>query len=56
MAYLEKECQVFERLSRRLGGLVPKKKKEQKEATTLLLQGKDVLPVLPTGFGKSLIY
>ena len=57
MAFLEKEhqeFQVFERLSRRLGGLVLKK--EQKKAITLLLQGKDVLAVLPTGFGKSLIY
>ncbi|XP_068671291.1 probable ATP-dependent DNA helicase RecS [Montipora foliosa] len=57
MAFLEKEhqeFQVFERLSRRLGGLVLKK--EQKEAITLLLQGKDVFAVLPTGFGKSLIY
>ena len=57
MAYLEKESQesqVFERPSRRLGGLVLIK--EQKEVITLLLQGKDVLAVLPTGFGKSLIY
>ncbi|XP_068738681.1 uncharacterized protein [Montipora capricornis] len=57
MAFLEKEhqeFQVFERLSRRLGGLVLEK--EQKEAITLLLQGKDVFAVLPTGFGKSLIY
>ncbi|XP_068696816.1 ATP-dependent DNA helicase RecQ-like [Montipora capricornis] len=48
--------QVFERLSRRLGGLVLLVKKEQKEAITLFLQGKDVLAVLPVGFGKSLIY
>ena len=54
MAYLEKESQVFERLSRRLGELVIKK--ELKEAVTLLLQSKDVFAVLPTRFGKSLIY
>ena len=38
---------------RRLGGLALKE--EQKEAITLLLQGKDVLAVLSTGFG-SLVY
>ena len=54
MAYLEKESQVFERLARRLGELVIKK--ELKEAVTLLLQSKDVFAVLPTRFGKSLIY
>ena len=52
MAYLEKESQesqVFERLQfRHLGGLVLKE--QQKEAITLLLQGKDVLAVLSTGF------
>jgi len=37
-----------------LGGLVLKC--EQKEAVSRLLKGKDVLAVLPTGFGKSLIY
>jgi len=31
-------------------------KREQKEAVSRLLEGKDVLVVLPTGFGKSLIY
>ena len=31
-------------------------KSEQKEALELLLRGKDVFCVLPTGFGKSLIY
>ena len=36
---------------RRLGGLVLKE--EQKEAITLLLQGKDVLAVLSTGFGRA---
>ena len=29
---------------------------EQREALELLLRGKDVFCVLPTGFGKSLIY
>jgi len=37
-----------------LGGLVLKR--EQKEAVSRSLEGKDVLAVLPTGFGKSLIY
>ena len=55
MAYLEnlekesQESQVFERLY--LGDLVDKE--EQKEAITLLLQGKDVLAVLSTGFGRA---
>ena len=31
-------------------------KTEQKEAVSYLLEGKDVLAVLPTGFGKSLMY
>ena len=31
-------------------------KKEQETATKKLLSGNDVLAVLPTGFGKSLIY
>jgi len=31
-------------------------KREQKEAVSRLLEGKDVLAVLPTGFGKSLEY
>ena len=31
-------------------------KSEQREALGLLLRGKDVFCVLPTGFGKSLIY
>ena len=38
----------------RLSGLILKP--EQKEAITSLLNGKDVFAVLPTGFGKSLIY
>ena len=49
------ECFDFDRLSTScLGGLVLKR--EQKEAVSRLLKGKDVLAVLPTGFGKSLIY
>ena len=31
-------------------------KREQKEAVSRLLEGKDVLAVLPTGSGKGLIY
>ena len=31
-------------------------KEEQKEAVESLLRGKDVFGVLPTGFGKSLIF
>ena len=31
-------------------------KAEQKEAVESLLKGKDVFSVLPTGFGKSLIF
>ena len=49
------KCFDFDRLSAScLGGLVLKC--EQKEAVSRLLKGKDVLAVLPTGFGKSLIY
>ena len=49
------ECFDFDRLSAScLGGLVLKR--EQKEAVSRLLEGKDVLGVLPNGFGKSLIY
>jgi len=49
------ECFDFDRLSAScLGGLVLKH--EQKECVSRLLEGKDVLAVLPTGFGKSLIY
>ena len=38
----------------KLGGIVLKS--EQEEAVLSLLSGKDVFAVLPTGFGKSLIY
>jgi len=49
------ECFDFDRLSAScLGGLVLKR--EQKEAVSRLLEGKDVLAVLPTAFGKSLTY
>ena len=41
-------------LSDNLGGLVLKK--EQKLAVEALLLGKDVMAVLPTGFGKWIIY
>ena len=49
------ECFDFDRFSAScLGGLVLKR--EQKEAVSRLLEGKDVLAVLPTGFGKSFEY
>jgi len=49
------ECFDFDRLSAScLGGL--ELKREQKEAVSRLLEGKDVLAVLPTGSGKSLEY
>ena len=44
---------VFVKLSNQLGGLVLKE--EQKLAVEALLSGKDVMAVLPTGFGKSII-
>ena len=49
-----KESILSERLSERLGGLILKD--EQKLAVEALMSGKDVLVVLPTGFGKSVIY
>ena len=46
------ECFDFDRLCATcLGGLVLKR--EQKDALSRLLEGKNVLAVLPTGFGKS---
>ena len=45
---------VSVKLSDQLGGLVLKE--EQKLAVDVLLLGKDVTAVLPTGFGKSIIY
>lgn len=45
---------VLDNLSGRLGGLVFKE--EQMLAVEALLSGKDVMAVLPTGFGKSIIY
>ena len=46
------ECFDFDRLCATcLGGLVLKR--EQKEGLSRLLEGKDVLAVLPTGFSKS---
>ena len=49
------ECFDFDRLCAScLGGLVLKH--EQKKAVSRLLEGKGVLAVLPTGFGKSLKY
>ena len=49
-----KESIVPDRLSERLGGLILKDK--QRLAVEALMSGKDVLAVLPTGFGKSVIY
>ena len=49
-----KESILSERLSERLGGLILKD--AQKFAVEGLMSGKDVLAVLPTGFGKSVSY
>ena len=49
-----KESILSERLSERLGGLILKD--EQKLAVEALMSGKHVLAVLPTSFGKSVIY
>ena len=45
---------LSERWSELLGGLILKE--ERKLAVEALMSGKDVLAVLPTGFGKSVIY
>lgn len=45
---MQRVCEV------KLGGI--KLKKEQEQAVIALLEKKDVFAVLPTGFGKSLIY
>ena len=50
----DKESILPDRLSERLGGLILKY--EQRLAVEALRSGKDVLAVLPTGFGKSVIY
>ena len=50
-----RECFDFDRLSAFcLRGLVLKR--EQKEAVSYLLEGKDVLGILPIRFGKSVTY
>ena len=49
-----KESILPDRLSERLGGLILKD--EQRLAVEALKSGEDVLAVLPTGFGKSVIY
>jgi len=57
MASISREFFIFyfDRLSAScLGGFLLMR--EQKETVSRLLEGKDVLAVLPTGFGKSLIY
>ena len=46
----ESSSDVFVNLSYQLGGL------EQKLAVEALLSGKDVIAILPIGFGKSIIY
>ena len=50
----ESSSDVFVNLSDQLGGLLLKE--EQKPAVEVLLLGKDVMVVHPTGFGKSIIY
>ena len=50
----ESSSDVFVNLSDQVGGLVLKE--GQKLAVEALLSGKDVMAVLPTGFGKSIIY
>ena len=49
-----KESILPDRSSERLGGLILKD--EQRLAVEALMSGKDVLAVLPTGLGKSVIY
>ena len=49
-----KESILPDRLSEHLGGLILKD--EQRLAVEALMSGKDVLAVLPTGLGKSVIY
>ena len=50
----ESSRDVFANLSDQLGGVVLKE--EQKLAVEALLSGKDVMAVLPTGFGRSILY
>ena len=50
---LRKKRTVLQSSSQELGFVL---KSEQREALELLLKGKDVFCVLPTGFDKSLIY
>ena len=50
----DSKSDVFVKLSDQLGGLVLNE--EQKLAVEALLSGKDVMAVLPAGFGKSIIY
>ena len=54
MDSVAKESILPDHLSKRLCGLILKD--EQKLAIEALMSGKDVLAVLPTGFGKSVIY
>ena len=50
----ESSSDVFVNLSDQFGGL--SLKEEQKLAVEALLSGKEVMAVLPTGFGKSIKY
>ena len=50
----ESNSDVFVNLSDQLGGFGLKE--EQKLAVKALLSGRDVMAVLPTGFGKSIMY
>ncbi|XP_077992656.1 putative ATP-dependent DNA helicase RecS [Glandiceps talaboti] len=50
----ESECIID--VSQQFGVAVEDMKSSQKEALQFLLSGNDVLTILPTGYGKSLIY
>ena len=50
----ESSSNVFINSSNQLGSLILKE--EQKLAVEALLSGEDVMAILPTGFGKSIIY
>ena len=52
----ENQQEIIESLNKKLREKGLLLKKEQHDAINSLLQGNDVLAVLPTGFGKSVIY
>ena len=59
MATIEPECLLLNEALDHIFQITGERlslKDEQKEAVSSLLSGKDVLAVLPTGFGKSLIF